>query len=178
MALFTAGHGTASEEAFVEMLRAANIVRIVDIRIVPGSRRYPWFRREAMERWLPGAGIGYRWEKALGGFRKPRPDSPNTALRVPAFRGYADHMRTAEFWTALDEVLAQAAAEPTAVVCSETLWWRCHRRLLSDAAGIVRGVEVVHLQPHGRTGAHRPTEGVRREDDLLVYDAGQGRLTS
>lgn len=176
MALVTVGHGTVAADAFVAMVRDARIVRIVDIRTAPGSRRFPWFRREEMRRWLPDAGIGYRWEQALGGFRKPAPDSPHTALRVPAFRGYADHMSTPGFREALDRVIEEAASQPTAVMCSESLWWRCHRRLLADSVSIVRGVEVVHLQHGGRAAPHRATEGVRREGDLLIYDAGQGRL--
>jgi uncharacterized protein (DUF488 family) len=176
--LFTVGHGTASPESFLDLLHSAGIVRIVDVRSVPGSRRFPWFRGEEMERWLARAGIAYRSEKALGGFRKPQRDSPHTALRVSAFRGYADHMDTAEFWAALDFVLREAAEERTAVLCSESLWWRCHRRLLADAATIVRGVEVLHLGHDGRTTPHGPTDGVRRDDDRLVYDAGRATLGS
>lgn len=172
------GHGTATAEAFVDLLHRAGIVRIVDVRTVPRSRRFPWFGGEEMDRWLACAGIAYRWEKTLGGFRKPRPDSPHTALRVAAFRGYADHMGTDAFWAALDGVLGEVAEEPTAVMCSESLWWRCHRRLLADAASIVRGVEVLHLGHDGRTTRHRSTEGVRRDGDRLVYDAGQATLDS
>jgi len=176
MRVYTVGHGTASEESFVALLRDAGIEAVVDVRTAPGSKRHPHFRRDAMERWLPGAEIAYRWEKDLGGFRKPDPKSPNQALRHPAFRGYADHMRTPAFWAALDGVLADAAARPTAVMCSESVWWRCHRRLLSDAAMLVRGSDVVHLMHDGRSVPHIPTEGVRREADMLTYDAGQERL--
>jgi uncharacterized protein (DUF488 family) len=174
--LFTIGHGTASEDEFVALLRGAGIGRLVDVRTVPASKRNPQFRREAMERWVPGAGIAYRWEKDLGGFRKPDPASPNAALRHPAFRGYADHMRTPTFREALDRCLADAADVSTAVMCSESVWWRCHRRLLSDATVLLRGAEVVHLMHDGRSQLHRPTEGVRREGLDLVYDAGQETL--
>ena len=176
MVLFTIGHGTASEDEFVALLGGAGIGRLVDVRTVPASKRNPQFRREAMEEWVPDAGVAYRWEKDLGGFRKPDPASPNTALRHPAFRGYADHMRTPAFHEALDRCLTDAADVPTAVMCSEGVWWRCHRRLLSDAAVLLRGADVVHLMHDGRSQPHRPTEGVRREGEDLVYDAGQETL--
>jgi uncharacterized protein (DUF488 family) len=171
--LRTVGHGTAAREELAELLLGAGIERVVDVRTAPGSRRHPQFRREAMAGWLPEAGIGYRWERALGGWRKPDPASTvNHVLRHPGFRGYADYMRTPPFWAALDGLLADAAEVPTAALCSESLWWRCHRRLLSDAAVLVRGVEVLHLGHDGRVEPHRPTDGVRRDGDLLAYDVG------
>jgi uncharacterized protein (DUF488 family) len=178
--LLTLGHGTASVEELVALLDRAGVERLVDVRTAPGSRRHPHVRREAMQGWLAEAGVAYRWEPELGGFRKalplpgqgPGPASVNHALRHPAFRGYADYMRTPPFWTALDRLLAEAVAAPTAAMCSETLWWRCHRRLLADAAALVRGAEVVHLDHRGRLEPHRPTEGVRRDGDLLAYDLG------
>jgi uncharacterized protein (DUF488 family) len=170
--LLTLGHGTAAAEELVALLGGAGVERLVDVRTAPGSRRHAQFRRQAMEDWLAGAGVAYRWEPELGGFRKPGPGSVNHALRHPAFRGYADHMRTPRFWTALDRLLAEAAAAPTAAMCSECLWWRCHRRLLADAAVLVRGAEVLHLDHRGRLEPHRPTNGVRRDGDLLAYDLG------
>ena len=174
--LFTIGHGLAPPETFIALLRDAGVELLIDVRTAPGSKRNPPFRREAMEGWLRDAGVAYRWEKDLGGFRKPHPDTPNTALREPMFRGYADHMRTPEFRAALDRVLADTAATPTAVMCSESVWWRCHRRLLSDAAVILGGAEVVHLMHDGRSQPHRPTEGARRAGDHLVYDGGQEKF--
>ena len=170
--LFSLGHGTAGVEELVALLQQAGIERLVDVRTAPGSRRHPHVRREAMAGWLGEAGIAYRWEPELGGFRRPEPRSVNHALRHPAFRGYADHMRTPPFWSALDRLLAEAASAPTTAMCSETLWWRCHRRLLADAAVLVRGAEVLHLDHRGRLERHRPTEGVRRDGDLLAYDLG------
>jgi uncharacterized protein (DUF488 family) len=170
--LLTVGHGTAGAEELAALLAGAGVERLVDVRTAPGSRRHPQFRREAMQRWLPAAGVAYRWERELGGWRKPDPDSINHGLRHPAFRGYADYMRTPPFWAALDRLLGEAAAAPTAAMCSETLWWRCHRRLLADAAVLVRGAEVLHLDHRGRLEPHRPTEGVRRDGDLLAYDLG------
>jgi uncharacterized protein (DUF488 family) len=170
--LLTFGHGTATADELVALLEGAGAERLVDVRTAPGSRRHPHVRREAMAGWLGEAGVGYRWEPELGGFRRPDPGSVNTALRHPAFRGYADYMRTPPFWVALDRLLAEAAAAPTTAMCSETLWWRCHRRLLADAAVLVRGAEVLHLDHRGRLEPHRPTDGVRRDGDLLAYDLG------
>jgi uncharacterized protein (DUF488 family) len=170
--LLTVGHGAASAEELAALLTGAGVRRVVDVRTAPGSRRHPQFRREAMAGWLPAAGVAYRWEPELGGWRRPDPASVNHALRHPAFRGYADHMRTPPFWAALDRLLAEAADAPTAALCSETLWWRCHRRLLADAAALGRGAEVVHLDHRGRLEPHRPTDGVRRDGELLAYDVG------
>jgi uncharacterized protein (DUF488 family) len=176
MRLLTVGHGTLDAPSFAGLLRSAAIDRLVDVRTAPGSRRNPQFARAEMERWLPGDGIAYRWERDLGGFRRTDPGSLNTALRHPAFRGYADHMRTPQFAAALDAVLAEAERSPTAVMCAESLWWRCHRRLIADAATLLRDVEVVHLLHDGRLEPHRATEGVRREGDHLVYDGGESQL--
>jgi uncharacterized protein (DUF488 family) len=175
--LLTFGHGTATAERITELLRSADIAVLVDIRTAPGSRRHPHVARAELERWLPEAGISYRWEKRLGGFRKSPPGSPDVAWREEAFRGYAAHMRTPGFLAATDEMLAQASAEPTAVMCSESLWWRCHRRLLADFVSAARDVPVRHLLPDGRLEEHWLSPGLRRRDDgLLVYDAGQSTL--
>jgi uncharacterized protein (DUF488 family) len=175
--LFTYGHGTETAERTAELLTGAGVASLVDIRTAPGSRRHPQFARAAMEEWLPGAGIACRWDKRLGGFRRPGPDNPDTTWREEMFRGYAEHMRTPDFRTAVDAVLAEAGSRPVAVMCSETLWWRCHRRLLADFTSVARETEVRHLMHDGRTEAHRPSPGLRlREDGLLVYDSGQGTL--
>jgi len=177
MPLITFGHGTASEERIAELLRSAGVTTVVDVRIAPGSRRNPHVARAELERWLPGHGIGYRWEKRLGGFRRPAPNSPDVAWREEAFRGYAGYMRQPDFLAAVDEVLAQATTQQLAVMCSESLWWRCHRRLIADFAEIARGVPVRHLMHDGQLVAHRRSPGVRlRADGLLVYDGGQEQL--
>jgi uncharacterized protein (DUF488 family) len=175
--LLTYGHGTETTERTAEILRAAGVSSLVDIRTAPGSRRNPQFARAALEEWLPAAGIAYRWEKRLGGFRRPSPDNPDVVWREDMFRGYAEHMRSPDFLTAIDAVLAEAEAPQVVVMCSESLWWRCHRRLVADFATVARGVDVRHLMHDGRLEAHRPTPGVRlRDDGLLVYDAGQDQL--
>ena len=170
--LLTVGHGTLAAEDFTALLHGAAVAELVDVRTAPGSKRHPHFRRQAMEDWVPAASIDYRWEPRLGGLRKPRPDSPNVALRHPGFRAYADHMADPEFAPALDEVLAGAARHATAVMCAESLWWKCHRRLIADFAVLVRGVDVEHLLHDGRLSDHRITEGARREGDLVIYDVG------
>jgi uncharacterized protein (DUF488 family) len=171
------GHGTTPEEKFGHRLAAAEVAWLVDVRIAPGSRRNPHLGRDALERWLPRHGIRYRWDKRLGGFRKIPPESPDVALRNESFRAYAAHMRTVEFLTAVDELLADAAERRTAVMCSESVWWRCHRRMVADFVALARGFQVRHLMPDGRLEAHCLTEGVRlRDDGLLVYDRGQATL--
>jgi uncharacterized protein (DUF488 family) len=177
--LVTVGHGTASQHELLDRLRSVGVSRVVDVRIAPGSRRHPHVARDALAQWLPAAGIGYRWEKRLGGFRTLPPDSPDVALRNESFRAYAAHMRSDDFRSAVDEVLAEAGSARTAVMCSETVWWRCHRRLIADFATLARGVAVGHLVTAGRLDPHAATEGVRlRDDGLLVYDAGTEPLSS
>ena len=119
---------------------------------------------------LRAAGIGYRWEQRLGGFRKLPADSPDTALRNDSFRAYAAYMRTAGFAAALAEVLAEAAERRTAIMCSETVWWRCHRRLIADHALLLDGAKPVHLMRAGRMTTHQRTGGVRVAEDQLIYD--------
>lgn len=169
--LITFGHGTASADRMAELLGSAGVMTLIDIRTAPGSRRHPHVARHELERWLPARGISYRWDKRLGGFRRAEPGSPDVAWRDQAFRGYAGHMRQPDFLAAIGQVLEQAAAERTAVMCSESVWWRCHRRLVADFAEFARGVPVLHLMHDGRLVPHRPSPGIRlREDGLLVYD--------
>lgn len=176
MRLLTVGHGTLSAEGLAELLRGAAIGLVVDVRTAPGSRRYPHFGRDQMEQWLPAAGLQYRWERRLGGFRRPNPDSLNVALRHPSFRAYADYMASPDFNDALDQVLDDAEQSPTVVMCAETLWWRCHRRLIADAVTLLHGVDVSHLGHDGKLTDHRLTDGARLDGDRVLYDAGQERL--
>jgi uncharacterized protein (DUF488 family) len=166
--LRTIGHGTLSEAALIELLGAASVRHLVDIRIAPGSRRNPHLARSELEVWLPEAGIDYRWERRLGGFRKPPPDSPDVGLRNDSFRGYAAHMRSADFAAAIDDLLA-GDVSATAVMCSESVWWRCHRRLVADHIMLVRDVPVVHVLPGGRLEPHRPTDTATLVDGVLFY---------
>lgn len=172
MTLLTFGHGTASAQELADLIRGANIEAVVDVRSVPKSRRHPQFWREEMEVWVPQlAGCAYRWQPALGGFRKARADSANFALGHPAFRGYADYMETDAFRDALKALLHDAAQARTAIMCSESLWWRCHRRLISDAAVLLHGIDVRHLLHNGKISAHVPTQVARVLDSQhLRYD--------
>jgi uncharacterized protein (DUF488 family) len=173
MTLFTIGHGTLDEATFVARLEAAGVRRVVDVRRFPGSRRWPWFNATAMAEWLPEHGLVYVPTPELGGRRTPSPDSRNIVLREAGFRGYADFMETEPFRAAFDTLLVGASEAPTAVMCSETLWWRCHRRLIADAATLLAGAEVIHLVGAAQQ-PHRTTAGVRRIGDALVYDAQDG----
>jgi len=168
--LVTFGHGTASQEAIARLLAGAGIEMVVDVRTAPGSRRHPHVARRELELWLPAAGIGYRWEPRLGGFRRSSPDSPDIALRDESFRGYAGWMRTGEFREAMSDLLEEADRRRVATMCSESVWWRCHRRLIADFATLVGRRRVVHLFHDGRLQPHQTTEGVRAgSDGLLVY---------
>lgn len=175
MELLTIGHGTRTQDELLDALRGADVRSLVDVRIGPGSRRHPHVNRDALAQWLPAAGIGYHWERRLGGYRKLPADSPDTALRNGSFRAYAAHMRTPEFVAAVDELLAQLD-ERTAVMCSEILWWRCHRRLIADHVTLLRAVTVQHVMPDGRLAAHVPLAEARAVDGALVYDATPGRM--
>jgi uncharacterized protein (DUF488 family) len=168
----TVGHGTLGAEAFLALLDTPHLDGLVDIRSFPGSRRNPQYGRQEMERWVPAGGIGYRWISELGGRRRPVPGSKHLALRHEAFRAYADHMETPTFGTGLEELLALSRRRSIAVMCSESVWWRCHRRLLADHLVLVHGIDVVHLMHDGRLAPHSPTEGVRLADSALVYDVG------
>ena len=169
----TFGHGTADRDQLLELLRSAEVRKVADIRTAPGSRCFPHVARAALQTWLPAAGVGYDWYPDLGGFRRPSPDSPDTVWRNESFRGYAGHTRAPEFVAAIDAVLAEAARQRTTVMCSESLWWRCHRRIVADFVTVAREIPVHHLMHDGRLVPHSPTPGVRlREDGLLVYDAG------
>jgi uncharacterized protein (DUF488 family) len=167
--VFSVGHGTATREELLERLGQGAVRSLVDIRTAPGSRRHPHLGRDELELWVPAAGIAYRWEPRLGGFRKPAPNSPDVVWQNESFRGYAGHLRTEDARTALDELAVEARTTPTAFMCSETVWWRCHRRLVSDALELLFELRVGHLMP-GRITRHRVTEGARVDGDALVYD--------
>lgn len=171
MELLTLGHGTLEQPELAALIRSSGITRLVDVRTVPQSRTHPWVWSERMAVWVPEeAGAAYCWEPALGGFRKPGPHSHNTALRNSAFRGYADYMETAAFGEAMRQLVKTLSDAVTAIMCSETLWWRCHRRLIADAAVMLYGIDVRHLSPKAKAQPHVLTQGVRRAGDALRYD--------
>lgn len=174
--LLTFGHGTADQQTIVDLLQGAGARSLVDVRRFPGSRRNPHVSTEALARWLPEAGIAYRWEPRLGGRRRvaadvTRVDGPrDTWWEVEAFRAYAAHTRTEEFVTALGLLLDDAADVQTVVLCSETVWWRCHRRLIADVSVLLHGRTVLHLGHDGRLTPHPPAAGARVSPAGLVYD--------
>ncbi len=181
MLVSSLGHSTSTAQRFTELARTHAIELVADVRTVPRSRRHPHFDTDRMAVWLPEAGVGYRHLPRLGGWRRPAPDSPNGAWRNPSFRGYADYALTDEFAAGLEELLGLAAGQRTAMMCSEALWWRCHRRLVADRL-VVGGTDVVHIGTDGRTAAHRLTAfAVSGEDGRVRYpaqpDAGGGTRT-
>ncbi len=173
--LYTIGHGNRPIDVFVEMLRETGARRVVDVRALPRSRRWPQYSRDALEHSLAAHGIDYAWSgDALGGFRKPRADSPNVAL-AGAFRGFADHMGTLGFAQAIEELLAETASAPTAILCAEKLPRECHRSLIADYL-LARGTEVMHLLAPGSCEPARLNPAARTVAGALVYDAAQRSL--
>lgn len=174
VAVVTAGHGRLDADELAGLLQRAGVRVVADVRRFPGSRRHPQFAREAMARWLPAAGIAYEWLPELGGRRSGSPASPNTALREPPLRAYADHMATEEFARGIGRLrwLAEQAAAgggAVAVLCAESVWWRCHRRLLADHLVLVERVPVTHLFHDGRLAAHDPMPEARPTGGHLTY---------
>jgi uncharacterized protein (DUF488 family) len=169
--LLTIGHGTDGRERLGARLAKARVRSIVDVRRFPGSRANPDVASAALTIWLPDLGIDYRWDQRLGGRRRlsAGEDLADAWWRVPQFAAYAAHTRTPEFAAALDEVLADATTRPVAVMCSEYVWWRCHRRLIADVAVLAHEVEVRHAMPDGSLADHRPANGARLGSDGLVW---------
>jgi uncharacterized protein (DUF488 family) len=174
--VLTVGHGTLEADDFAALVRSAGVDHVVDVRRYPGSRRHPHVASEAMATWLPDAGVAYTWVPELGGRRKPDPASPHTGLRNEQFRAYADHMATAEFAGGVAQLLELADGAQVAIMCSESVWWRCHRRLVADHLVLVDGVAVEHLFHDGRRQPHPPTPGVAVEDGELSYRPTQEQL--
>jgi uncharacterized protein (DUF488 family) len=174
--LFTIGHSNRPVSELLTMLRAARVARLVDVRAIPKSRRWPQYNGEALKRSLAAEGIEYAWRgDALGGFRKPVPGSPNVALDG-AFRGFADHMAPPGFAHAIDELLDDARRAPTAIMCAEKVPAECHRSLITDYV-LARGVEVVHIVSADAREPARLSPAARTVPGGLVYDGGgQQRL--
>ncbi|MCZ7631264.1 MAG: DUF488 domain-containing protein [Microthrixaceae bacterium] len=192
--ILTIGHGTLTTTEFLALLKGAEVASLVDIRRYPGSRRHPWFGAGEMARWLPETGIAYRRIESLGGRRRPSSHSPNTAWRNEQFAAYADHMATDEFAAGIAELTSAARAansadndqaDPsvnttradstgpprTAIMCSESLWWRCHRRLVADHLMLIEHIGVQHLFHDRRLAAHVPTAEARIVGRHLEYPA-------
>lgn len=181
--VWTVGHSTRTFDAFPGLLAAHGVTRLADVRRFPGSRRYPHFNADHLAAHLPGRGIDYVPMPELGGRRRPAPDSRSTAWRNDAFRAYGDFMSTPEFASGLARLLGLAAERPTAIMCSEAVWWRCHRGLIADALK-ARGITVLHIESerppkeHPYTGAARIVGGrlsYRAEDGARARDAPADR---
>jgi uncharacterized protein (DUF488 family) len=156
MRVWTVGHSTHSLDAFVALLATHDIAQVTDVRTVPKSRRHPHFHTDALARSLPDRGVAYVHLPRLGGWRHPDAESPNRAWQNPSFRGYADYAMGDEFADGLAQLREHSRARRTAVMCSEALWWRCHRRLIADRL-VVAGDTVCHISSTGRTSEHRLT---------------------
>jgi uncharacterized protein (DUF488 family) len=177
--LFTIGHSTHSLEQFLYLLNRHDVKVLADIRRFPGSRKFPHFNQENLASKLPEAGIEYHWLEPLGGRRKTTiVSSTNLGLRNESFRNYADYMLTEGFQKGIEELLALAIGKQTAFMCSESVFWRCHRRLVSDYL-LVKGIVVQHIMPAGDLRSHTLTEGAKVEGGKLTYPgpgADQTRL--
>jgi uncharacterized protein (DUF488 family) len=171
-ALYTIGHSTRTNEAFLELLLAHRIAKLVDVRTIPRSRRHPHFNRETLARSLAEASIEYRHAPALGGLRRPRRDSINTGWRNASFRGYADHMQTPEFEQALEALMAGAPRERTAIMCAEAVPWRCHRSLIADAL-LAGGIRVAHIMTGERVEPHALTRFARVDGTRVTYPSAR-----
>ncbi len=177
MRIWTIGHSTRNIDEFISLLEKNGIKLLVDVRSLPGSKRYPQFNKEALVESLNTNGIRYEHFPELGGRRKTNADSRNTAWRNASFRGYADYMETEQFHNGVERFLALAGeAEPAAIMCAEAVWWRCHRSLISDYLK-ARGIEVIHIldankiEPHPFTSAARIVHGAlsyANEEDRLI----------
>jgi uncharacterized protein (DUF488 family) len=168
--IWTIGHSKRPLEEFLELLSANRIEAVADVRRYPGSRRWPHFAQEPLKMALENLGLLYTWLPELGGRRAPRADSPNTAWRSPAFRGYADYMATEAFADGLDQLINLASGLPTAILCAESLWWRCHRGLIADVLRWLQ-FEVIHILGPGSTAPHPYTAAARIVGGRLSYSA-------
>lgn len=167
--IWTIGHSTRPIETFIEMLKSFDISFLADIRNYPGSKRYSQYNKENLEQSLKDVHIVYRHFKDLGGRRKPVINSINTAWRNSAFRGYADYMETKPFQQAVEALQEVAEKQRTVYMCSEAVWWSCHRSLLSDYLK-VRGWNVYHIMDIGKATEHPYTKAARVENGELHYD--------
>ncbi len=168
--MFTFGHSCHTTGRLLEIIAAAQITCVVDVRAVPHSARHPHFSQDALRSALNAAHVTYHWAgRALGGQRSARPDSPHVALPDAAARGFADHMGTAEFERGIAQLLNLAQREPTAIMCAEHLPEHCHRRLIADALAL-RGARVIHLLDVKTQRDHVLSSAARRESATLIYD--------
>ena len=170
MRIWTIGHSTRAIDEFISLLEENDIKLLADVRAWPGSKRYPQFNKDALAVSLTAHGICYEHFPELGGKRKSKPDSRNTAWRNASFRGYADYMETEQFQKGIERLLDVAAeAGPTAIMCAEAVWWRCHRSLIADYLK-ARGVEVLHVLGANKVELHPYTSAARIVNGNLSYE--------
>jgi uncharacterized protein (DUF488 family) len=169
-AIWTIGHSIRALESFLDLLSENRIEAVADVRRYPESRRWPHFGQTPLAMALEKRGLVYMWFPELGGRRTPGSDSPNTAWRNAAFRGYADYMATEAFAEGLDRLVNLALGLRTAVMCAEALWWRCHRGLIADVLHWL-GFEVIHIMGPGSTASHPYTAAARIVRGRLTYSA-------
>ena len=168
LTIFTIGHSTRTLPEFVEILKAYHMTLVVDVRSVPRSRHNPQFNKETLPNFLKLAGVNYVHLPEIGGLRRPKPDSVNTAWRNKSFRGYADFMQTKEFTEQLLNLIALARENCVVVMCAEALPWRCHRSLIADAL-VVRNVKVEHIISKDSVISHRLSEWAHVEGTKITY---------
>jgi uncharacterized protein (DUF488 family) len=168
--LHTIGHSTHPIEEFVALLGQHQIALLVDVRSFPSSKRWPHFNQAALQESVERAGIAYRWLKGLGGRRRLTVESINDGWEHSAFRAYADYIATSEGQAALSELIEPAGTKPSAIMCSEGLWWQCHRRIISDYM-TVRRWEVSHIMPNGKLAPHRLTPFAIERGGVIEYRA-------
>ncbi len=166
--IYTIGHSNHSLDEFLEMLKSFHIETIADIRSLPGSRRFPQFNKEELEISLPKNGIEYLHFTDLGGRRKVKKDSINNLWNNDSFKGYADYMETEQFKSAILSLEATAIKKLVAYMCSEAVWWRCHRSMVSDYLKS-KGWNLQHIMGAGKSQPHRYTAPARIVDCQLIY---------
>jgi|SRR5579884_1607193 len=166
--MLTIGHSTHAIEPFIDMLVAHQVELVCDVRTMPKSRRHPQFNADNLEASLRAHGIGYRHMPQLGGLRRPRKDSINSAWQNDNFRGYADYMQTPEFEAALSRLIDLARGRRLAMMCAEAVPWRCHRSLIADALA-AGGIEVEHILSRTSRKAHEFTPFARVQGGRVTY---------
>nr|WP_294899431.1 DUF488 domain-containing protein [uncultured Pedobacter sp.] len=164
----TIGHSTHSAEEFLSILKHYQIELLVDVRRFPGSRKFPWFNQDILKSYLATNGIDYVHIGKLGGRRKPNPDSENINWRHPAFKAYADFMESEEFKIGVTELELLGAEKVTTIMCSEVLWWRCHRSMIADYLKS-KGWKVMHILSKEKLTEHPYTQPAKIVDGELTY---------
>ena len=173
--MLTIGHSNRPLDEFLRILQAHAVELLVDVRTVPRSRHNPQFNRDVLPHSLEAKGIRYEHMPGLGGLRHPRKDSPNTGWKNLSFRGYADYMQSPEFLENLEALDRLDRSARTAIMCAESVPWRCHRSLIADAL-MVRGIKVSHIMSETKANPHKLTAFAQVEGDRITYPAASWHL--